>query len=193
MATFAIPPIDGWSRADQLSLFQSAVGLAGFGGAVGGLFFAGRAIAERYGRPELVITIDPEPLDIHQPHAAEARRNTGPASPLERKFSIEIFNVGRALAQSWQLRIDVDPPFTIWQESGVGEVDLSHDRRTLMHHRQSPLFADSNVVVGILRILAHRGDYDGTSDTYPFRVTATVPTEFGEDIKVFDGKVIFDR
>jgi len=191
--SFAVWPFHGWSRSDQLSLFQSAVGLAGFGGAVVALIFAGRSIAERYGGPELLITKDPELMELTARDSPGVR--DGGRSTAFHTFSIEVFNEGSAIAQTWQLRLEVDAPWVLDPHERVGDVSKSFDMRTLVWNGQAPLFTTSPTVVGPFNISARVKDFDGVpGDDFAFTITAIVVTEFGgDDSKVFDGKLHIER
>jgi hypothetical protein len=190
VAVFAIPPIDSWSRSDQLSLFQSAVGLAGFGGAVAGLIFAGRQIAERYGKPEIIITLDPDLLQMRQDDSYGARVVN------QRRwftFSLEIFNIGSAVATTWQLRVEIEAPFVLEVADSFGDHARSADGRSIVVHRTSPLFSDSEDIVGPYYICAELPWFDSLGDELHFELLAVTTTEFGQDEANFNGTLLIDR
>jgi hypothetical protein len=179
-----------WSRADQLSLLQSAVALAGFGGAVVGLTFAGRAIAERYGRPRIIITMSDEPVQIFKADTT-GDRMIGESAWFT--FSIEVFNVGDAVANTWQLRVDVDEPFTLRVGEHFGEHAALPHGRSIVVHRVAPLFKDSPALIGPYRLTAAIPMFEDAITRFDFTIAAIFTSEFGEEEQEFPGTVAFDR
>ncbi|HYM15385.1 MAG TPA: hypothetical protein VEZ14_07480 [Dehalococcoidia bacterium] len=98
-------PFHEWSRADQLSLFQSAIGLAGFGAGAVALWFAGMQLATRFGKPKIDVQLQ---VTWISESAGEA--------------VFKIWNFGGATPPHWRLVAFAWDPFTI--SSAPAETDV---------------------------------------------------------------------
>lgn len=193
LAVLLIPPIDGWSRSDQLSLFQSATAVAGFGAAAAAIILAASGPARPHGIPnvELYAATD----RIATPHAGELFifLRPGADGAIGAEIPIEVVNGGRAVPIAWQLEVTTSSHVDVTALTPNGVAFPQHKRAVISGDRPLYTWATSVLAVCVLQ-LTEEGksslllDSPSGERSIPFlegfdanrTVTFTIRTDLGE-------------
>ncbi|MEX0786981.1 MAG: hypothetical protein WD939_10115 [Dehalococcoidia bacterium] len=104
-------PFTDWSGSDQAQLFQGMVGIAGFGGGIVALLFAGQQLAHAFGKPFVVVNVT-----RWLPHATPVEQQAASRNFLEEQVSIDedqiqldvaLGNMGDAICSVWLIEMKV--------------------------------------------------------------------------------------
>jgi len=173
---FGWPPFNSWSASDQTQLFQAAVGLAGFGGGLIALFFAGQQLTRLLADPDLVVVYRWfEFEDYYGGGSGAGSVFQGGDLPIlytdgtedELHLWLEIVNRSHSVCSLWQVVVSASQgvqiaPTSEWKRLAGG-----------MAARQSAsdeaLFPDSPLPIGGLTLTFSSDSFVAVSDGSPLR------------------------
>jgi hypothetical protein len=111
-------PFQGWSKGDQVQLFQAMVGLAGFGGGLIGLFFAGQQIYRLRADYEVAVRYRLKGGEEFDSGVLEFDPAAG-HEPAHAELLVEIVNSSDSICDDWQVVLWSDGDLVL-SASGIG-------------------------------------------------------------------------
>lgn len=172
-------PFADWSASDQAQLFQGMVGIAGFGGGIVALFFAGQQLSHLFGSPKIVVRF----RRWHNPYASTDEQRDASREYLDSRvsvddrqimFEVELQNMGNAISSTWL--VDMRVPIG----AGVGAISpnwqsVSDEETSRQAGERDALYPGTPLPIGLIGVGVAEDKTPGWVPTPSGRSSCTIP------------------